>query len=525
VAGGGGGQQHLDSVGTLNLLFGSGTTAPGETGLKLSSKGLFTFAAGQIFPGTGTGTITGVTTATGSGLTGGGTTGTLTLSMLKTCSANQVLRWSGTAWACATIGGTGTVTSVALAAPASDFTVSGSPITGAGTLSLGWTVAPTGANTANAIVKRDGSGNFAANTVTATTVNAVDVMASDTATVTSTNFNAIVATSSSTFATTVSAFASATSGPGRGVEGQTNSSDQGAKGVLGVANATSGSAQGVNGISLGPFGWGVLGQGGSSTLSNTALSGFGDPIGIEGDSSLSPGIGVLATADDGFALIAQNNSPRIVTAEFANTGTGDIMKAQGSTGSVRIDANGTVHATGGFITGAAPQSRIDHPLDPTGKYLSHTSIESSEMLNLYTGNAVLDADGSAAVSLPDWFTALNDDFRYQLTPIGGFAQLYIAEEITGNQFRIAGGRAGMKVSWQVTGVRQDAYAKKHPLVVESDKQGEERGYYLHPDAFGQPLEMGINAVQLAELHAQHAAKPAFVPVIVKGLGVTKRVAR
>jgi len=37
--------------GTLNLLFGSGTSTPSETGLKLSNKGLITFATGQTFPG------------------------------------------------------------------------------------------------------------------------------------------------------------------------------------------------------------------------------------------------------------------------------------------------------------------------------------------------------------------------------------------------------------------------------------------------------------------------------------------
>ena len=440
--------------GTLNLLFGSGTAAPTETGLKLSNKGLFTFASGQTFPGSGK----------------------------------------------------GTVTSVALAAPASDFKVSGSPVTGAGTLNLAWTVAPTGSNIANAIVKRDGSGNIAANTVTATTVNAFDVNVSDTAIVTSTNFNAIVATSSSVSATTVSAFASATSGPARGVEGQTNSNDPGAMGVLGVANATSGNPQGVNGVSLSPSGLGVVGQGGSNSFSGSAMNRINSfPIGTVGDSSLFEGTGVLATADDGYGLYAANNSNAFTTAVLLSSGSSDPMDALGLHGSVLIDGFGDINATG-TINGAAKNFRIDHPLDPSGKYLTHTSIESSEMLNLYSGNAILGADGSAAVSLPDWFTALNEDFRYQLTPIGGFAQLYIAEEITGSQFRIAGGRGGMKVSWQVTGVRRDAYAKMHPLVVESNKLGDERGHYLHPDAFGQPLEMGITAVQRAKLHAQHAAK-------------------
>jgi hypothetical protein len=63
--------------GTLNLLFGSGAAAPAETGLKLSSKGVFTFATGQTFPGVGT--ITGVTA--GTDLTGGGTSGNITLNL------------------------------------------------------------------------------------------------------------------------------------------------------------------------------------------------------------------------------------------------------------------------------------------------------------------------------------------------------------------------------------------------------------------------------------------------------------
>jgi hypothetical protein len=469
--------------GTLNLLFGSGTAAPAETGLKISSKGLFTFAPGQTFPGTGN----------------------------------------------------GTVTSVALAAPSSDFTVSGSPITGAGTLNLGWTVAPDPGNTPNAIVKRDNTGSFTANALTAnqvfanavvasTSLDAPTITSSGTVTVNTANSNPVVAQSSAITALAILGYASATSGPGTGVYGETNSSDALATGILGVASATTGFAQAVNGISLSPSGLGVVGQGGSVNLSTTGANFGGNSIGTLGDSALVGGIGALGTADDGVALEAANKSAR-TTAIFLSLGTGNILQGVANGGSVRMDNNGTVHATGGFVTGSAVQSRMDHPLDPSGKYLYHASIESSEMLNLYTGNTVLDADGSAAVSLPDWFTALNEDFRYQLTPIGGFAQLYIAEKITGNQFRIAGGRAGLEVSWLVTGVRRDAYAKMHPLVVESDKQGEERGHYLHPDAFGQPLEMGITAVERAKLHPPHAAKPAAAPVSLKGLGATKLAGR
>src|SRR5208282_4374550 len=73
----------------------------------------------------GGGTLTGVTTASGSGLSGGGTSGTLKLGLLTTCASGQVLEWNGTAWACATASGSGTVTKVASGAG-----LTGGPITG-----------------------------------------------------------------------------------------------------------------------------------------------------------------------------------------------------------------------------------------------------------------------------------------------------------------------------------------------------------------------------------------------------------
>ena len=107
------------------------------------------------------------------------------------------------------------------------------------------------------------------------------------------------------------------------------------------------------------------------------------------------------------------------------------------------------------------------------------------MKNIYDGIVRLDASGEAVVELPEWFEALNADFRYQLTAIGAPAPgLYIAEEIADHHFKIAGGPPGTKVSWQVTGVRQDAYAKAHPLQVEVDKPDSERGYYIHPELYG-----------------------------------------
>ena len=109
------------------------------------------------------------------------------------------------------------------------------------------------------------------------------------------------------------------------------------------------------------------------------------------------------------------------------------------------------------------------------------------------------------MNLPEWFEALNKDFRYQLTAIGSPApNLYIAQEVHGNRFQIAGGKPGGKVSWQVTGTRQDAFAQKHRIQVEEEKPAAEQGYYLHPDAYGQPEEKGV---AWARAH-QAAPKPA-----------------
>ena len=49
----------------------------------------------------------------------------------------------------------------------------------------------------------------------------------------------------------------------------------------------------------------------------------------------------------------------------------------------------------------------------------------------------------------------------------------------------------MKVSWQVTGTRQDAWANAHRIPVEEDKNPPERGFYEHPELFGQPADKAI----------------------------------
>ncbi len=157
-----------------------------------------------------------------------------------------------------------------------------------------------------------------------------------------------------------------------------------------------------------------------------------------------------------------------------------------------FDGNVTVT---GVLNKAGGSFNIDHPLDPENRYLYLSFVESPDMMNVYNGNVLLDANGEAKVKLPDYFEALNRDFRYQLTCIGGFAPVYIAGEISSNQFTIAGGEAGMKVSWQVTGIRKDPFAQANRIQVEVDKPAKERGKYLHPEAYGLGEEYGIHYEQ------------------------------
>jgi trimeric autotransporter adhesin len=224
--------------GTLNLLYGSGTTTPAQTGLKIGSNGVITFAPGQTFPG-------------GSG--------------------------------------TGTVTSVGLTAPTTDFSVTGSPVTSAGTLNFAWKVVPTASNTPNAIVKRNAAGAFAAGEITGTSEGA------STAGVTGQNG-----------VTGYGLLGLATGTAGQGVWGEStgtgNSNGASSDGVHGVTHTANGS--GVAGLNSDAAGIGVYGQGGGYGVYAVAAAtgrellasgtgvygGSGTGAGVSGNSSSGVGV-------------------------------------------------------------------------------------------------------------------------------------------------------------------------------------------------------------------------------------------
>ena len=153
---------------------------------------------------------------------------------------------------------------------------------------------------------------------------------------------------------------------------------------------------------------------------------------------------------------------------------------------------GNVLITGSLHVSGHKSFRIDHPVRPAEEMLEHACVESSELLTIYSGNVVLGPNGQGTVHLPDWFESLNTDFRYQLTPVGVAAPVFISEEICQGRFSIGGGHPGMKVSWQITAVRHDPQAKLDPLQVEVRKEKKTQGFYVHPHAYGLDERKGLH---------------------------------
>ena len=247
----------------------------------------------------------------------------------------------------------------------------------------------------------------------------------------------------------------------------------------GVRGQSSGDNRaGLRGDGLGSGGFGLYGL----------ATGDGNSTGVFGESTSNVGFGVFARSPNYGVWGKTTGSGRGV---FGDNSGSDTVGYAGF-------FNGRVHVTG-LLSKGAGAFKIDHPLDPERKYLLHSFVESPDMMNIYNGNVATDDEGNATVTMPDWFEALNQDFRYQLTVIGEFAQAIIASKMRQNRFTIKTDKPHVEVSWQVTGIRHDAYARANRIQVEQEKPKDEAGYYLHPQALGQPEEKGIeHARQLKE---------------------------
>ena len=423
------GNDTANPAGTLNLLYAAGTGVPAETGLKIGSNGQFTFAPGQKFPGTST--ITDV--KAGTALTGGGTTGVVTLNLdttkvpqlgsVNTFNANQ------------TVNGTMTATS---------FSGNGASVTNVNAVRLGGL----------------GSSAFAQLAANNTFTGQQDIK------------NLVF----------IGAFSSLLNGE---LNSGSTTIDLSGMGAQGFSSALGSGGSGSDGIqSFGGSGDPTTASGNTGGRGIYGEGGTGDTGGV---GVYGRGLGGLQVDGAGGFFEGGNNS------FFAGDGI-DAVAGSGYAGNF----SGNLNVTGAIFAGTK-DFRIDHPLDPANKYLTHASVESSEMMNIYTGNVTTDAQGDAIVSLPEWFEAENTDFRYQLTVVGQFAQAIVASEIASHRFQIKSSVPNVKVSWLVTGVRQDAYAKAHPLIVEQEKETRLRGFYIHPELHGASPEKQVEWARHPEL--------------------------
>ncbi len=267
-----------------------------------------------------------------------------------------------------------------------------------------------------------------------------------------------------------------------GVLGFTFDSSAGVAAVYGDQNGGSGTTPTF------PIGiWGDSHDGAGVFGTSSSTNSFAW-YGVQGQGALGvEGIGTVAATNGGgtFSYGVEGDSylvgdTRIGLFGYASGGT--TTYAGYFVGNINI--NGTSHTSGAVTI-------MDDPTDPENKYLYHSAVQSPDMKNIYDGVVTLDARGDAIVQLPAWFEALNRDYRYQVTCIGGFSPVWIEREVQGGQFAIKGEKPGQKVSWQLTGIRQDAWAIAHPVQVEVEKPPAERGFLLHPVEFGQSIEQGI----------------------------------
>jgi hypothetical protein len=219
------------------------------------------------------------------------------------------------------------------------------------------------------------------------------------------------------------------------------------------------------------FNEGVFGEGGGGTGNNYGVYGV-----------------AMGDAGTGYSIAIYGDDEGSATNNYAGYFYGDV------------NIVGTLSKSGGSF-------KIDHPQDPANKYLVHSFVESPDMMNVYNGNVHTNGSGFAVVELPSYFEVLNIDFRYQLTVIGEFAQAIIKEEIAGNQFTIQTDKPNVKVSWQVTGVRNDVWAQENRIEVEVVKGALEKGRYIYPELYGKSADFGLTAGVPHEARTQYKATP------------------
>lgn len=278
--------------------------------------------------------------------------------------------------------------------------------------------------------------------------------------------------------------------------GETN--DAGGAGIWGQNNYGTGSGSGSGVVGDGNYGvWGQTSFGPSGVFGLNSRTDGGHGVwgqgfnGVVGESTQINGYGVWGSN-------AATSDPGVGVAGIGVTGVaGQSTNLSLSYGIFSYDDAGIsnqLDVGGNFFAGGTKSFRIDNPTDPENKFLIHFSIESNEVMNIYRGSVLLNANGEATVKLPNYFSDINKNYSYNLTPVGVSApDLFIKQKIQNNQFIIAGGTAGQEIDWVVYAERNDKLLQTNPQYRDTQpkKTGKYKGKYVHPQLWGQPTTKGI----------------------------------
>ncbi len=339
----------------------------------------------------------------------------------------------------------------------------------------------------------------------------------------------------------------ATTNGATGTAGIIGNSNGAAYGVAGQLESTGTAESAVYGSNLRTNGGhGVLGRGYNGVVGETgrndgnAMFGFNSSTGPFSAAAGQVAAGITGqgyygtlgqtTADNGIGIYGlhggptngTNDNPGVAGLGFIGVlGTSRVPgTGYGLLSGDDIGAIGNILALGNLSAGGVKTFRIDLPSDPANKYLFHFSIESDEVMNIYRGKIVLDANGEAVVTLADYVADVNTNFGYNLTAIGSAAPgLYVGEEFSNGTFKIAGGSPGQKVSWQLTAERNDPYLQQNPdqKLAVRNKPAHEVGYYVHPEAYGFDVNKGVIRIRNNNFLTNPLQVPTLAPHAKLGL--------
>src|SRR5580693_6878065 len=458
------------------------------TAFEVSNTGKVTFIAGQTFPGTGTVTSVG----SGAGLTGGPITHSGTLSIanggvtntmlahssltvhasspltgggavslggstslgLESCATGQILKWNGSAWACAADNNSGgTVTSITAGTG-----LSGGTITTSGTISVNASVVPElgAANTfTNVNTVSINSSNPDLNLANAGGGDGIDIAvgSGNGITVTSGDFGIRAQNASTDSVVAQGGFDGGyfIGGSGDGVFVEDDTDATFTAGTVGFEFGSTTETLGAWDFSASSNGYGVYGE---QVSGNT--SGFSRPSGIWGDASAAPG--VLATSDSEDALVA-------VTADSSNFGQAAAFFDNTSTNTSDpvIYAAGfgvggvCIINTSGDLNCSGSKSAVV-PVDGGSRKVALYAIEGPENWFEDAGSAHL-SNGEAVVNLEGIFgQTVNTDIDYHvfLTPNGDCKGLYVTQK-TATSFvvrELGGGTSSIDFDYRIMAKRK-----------------------------------------------------------------------